>query len=121
MLAITFSTAELELLRRCFAAGRPKGDGAWKDQDEDEELPIRAEPAELAASLLAAAQPDQPIEFREAAWEAFALCCEVGAELLDESRDDGLSNAQYEAVVRLVGGAASDYDRQPSSVPSRLA
>ncbi len=47
-------------------------------------------------------EPGQSIVVGAAIWEAFALCCEVGAELLDESRHDGLSDAQYDAVIRLV-------------------
>ena len=102
MPAITPSATELELLRRCFAAGKPKDGDVWEDQGQDEPLPICAEAAEVAGSLLAMVEPGQSIVVGAAIWEAFALCCEVGAELLDASRHDGLSDAQYDAVIRLV-------------------
>ena len=101
MPAITFSTDELTLLRHCFATAKPVADG-WEDQEDGDQIPISMEAAASAATVLAAAQADQPIEFDQAAWDAFAACCEVGADLLDESRTDGLSDAQYDTVLRLV-------------------
>lgn len=102
--AITLSTDELALLRRCFATAKPVADG-WEDQEDGDQIPISVEAAGSAATILAAAEADQPIEFDQAAWDAFAACCEVGADILDESRMDGLSDAQYEAVLSLVSPA----------------
>lgn len=104
MPAITLSTDELVLLRRCFETAKPVADH-WEDQDDGDQIPISTAAAASAATILAAAQAGQPIEFDQAAWDAFAACCEIGADLLDESRTDGLSDAQYEAVLRLVNRA----------------
>ena len=101
MPAITLSTVDLALLRRCFARMNPES-GRWAEPDDGEEAAIAFEAATLAGSLLAAAQPDQPIAFPQKAWEAFAACCEVGAELLDGSRAEDLTDAEYERVLRLL-------------------
>jgi hypothetical protein len=108
MPTITPSATDLALLRRCFSAGRPKGDERPDDSGEDEPPPIPAGVADIAALILDAAWPGCPLAFGDATWEVFSLCCEIGADLLDENREDGLTDVQYETVTHLVSRKPAD-------------
>lgn len=106
MPTITLAAADLAILRRCFGAAT-RSLANW---DDDQDASISPAAATKAGAVLAAARPGLPIAFAEAAWKAFACCCETGAELLDETHADGLTDAQYQAVIRLLHDLSVDRD-----------
>ena len=103
---ITLSAEDLAILRRCFGAAT----STLANWDDDQDASISPVAATKAGAILAAARPGLPIAFAEAAWKAFACCCETGAELLDETRANGLTDAQCQAVTRLLQDLSVDRD-----------
>lgn len=101
MPALMLSAPDLALLRRCFGAATTAL-ASWED-DADTSVTVAA--VMEAGAILAAAWPGGPTVFPAAPWDAFTSCCEVGAEMLDETRPDSLTDAEYRAVIRLLQSA----------------
>ena len=115
MPTIILSSPDLELLARCFSVICPRV-GAWEPSSGDEAAPISVFGTQRAKVALDGATPGSPIEFDQAAWDAFAACCEVGAEMLGVGVAREVTDAQYDRIVFLLrnpqgrsGGSGSEH------------
>jgi hypothetical protein len=107
MHTVILSAQALTLLRRTFAAAAPSI-SRWDIRQDGERAPVSPRAIAVADRLLAIAKPGGPVRFPDRAWGALAACCEVGAEVLDESLPGGLTDDQYRLVVQLVRGVSPE-------------
>ncbi len=84
MPTLLVSEADLTLLRKCFRAAAPELSGLQDGVD----FPLSAETVGAAAAALTSAQPDEPMQLADVAWEALAACAEVGADMAPEVTED---------------------------------
>ena len=99
MIERTFSAHELELVRRCFAAGDPDRE-MLADSDFLFDQAIHAS----TGLCLSQAEAGKPVHFTDGAWNCLVACCAVGMEILYDELDDRLTNEDYNTLMRITDG-----------------